>query len=287
MPKKRVLSVMIMAVLLVFLLCGCSSLLEKMEDADVRADTQQVVEALLANDTDSVDMLFSPIVSEDGYKENLAEACALLPDTDVYTLTLLSTRITPTGFSPITDERERIVSAVYELAAADTLYIVSVEQDTHWDVFSYFSVTPYEQTDYYSYGDLTNMVGADTLQWALLLSNLLWIAFVVILLIDCCRHKTRWKVLWILLILFGMGLFYLSRFPTSFNIGVNIGSFATYTALIRYGSGGSQLRLLFPIGAVVYLCLRKRLHRPKPTPPPFAAAPFQQPPLESTNQTKS
>jgi len=227
---------------------------------------------MLANDPASAEHLFSPAIAPESISQMFAQAQTYLPAASDYELTLRSIRSTA-NFNGSGDS-QKTVAAVYDLTIADVRFIVEVEQ--YEGTFQYFWITPFEQTGYYTYGDLTSMGNATPLQWLFLLSNLVWIILTVILLIDCCRHKTRQKVLWILILLFGMAGFYLSSTPTSSTIGFNIGALA-YSALIYSGNGGILLRVLFPVGGIIYLCLRKRLHRPKPIPQPYPQMP-QTPP---------
>ena len=269
---KRLL-VFFIVLSLILSLCGCSALLERADDPQVRANTKTVLDAMLTNDLQAALHLFSPAIPTQDVAQLFIRAQTYLPSTDDYELTLLNIRST-TNFNGSGDS-SKTIAAVYELTFAEQRFITEVEQ--YEGTFQYFWITPYEETDYYSYGGINNMDGATPLQWVLLLSNLLWIALTVILLIDCCRHKTRQKLLWILLLLFGMVAFYLNSSASSSQIGFTFGSFAAYTALIRYGSGAMSLRVLFPVTAIIYLCLRKRLHRPKPVPQPYPQMP-QTPP---------
>ena len=97
------------------------------------------------------------------------------------------------------------------------------------------------------------------LQWIVLLSNLLSLGLTVFAIVDCCRHKINKKVLWVLFLLLGFVSLEFSAYATGVRLNVHLGWIMGYSALIRYGSGAASLRLMFSIGAIVYLICRKSL----------------------------
>jgi hypothetical protein len=94
------------------------------------------------------------------------------------------------------------------------------------------------------------------LQWVVLLLGILEIAFVIWMLIDCCCRKIRLKAMWIVIILLGALAFSIKLGPAGMNFNFNLGGILSYTALILYGSGTTALRIMLPIGALVYLFCR-------------------------------
>ena len=69
--------------------------------------------------------------------------------------------------------------------------------------------------------------------------------------------KKKW--LWLLLIALGYMIFSLIVTQEQFRVGMNVGAILNYTSLIRYSTGGFTLRLMIPVGAIVYLICRKTL----------------------------
>lgn len=48
------------------------------------------------------------------------------------------------------------------------------------------------------------------------------------------------------------------------NFRFNVGIYLAVSSLLRYGDGSHQLQLVIPLGAILYVCLRKRLERTVP-----------------------
>ena len=122
-----------------------------------------------------------------------------------------------------------------------------------------FYLTPYEKTDYYFTGTLNNLKDATGAQWGFLLLNVIAIGFTVFALVDCSRQKIKKKALWILLLLLGFISLGATISSTSFRLNFNVGWITAYSALIRYGSGTVMLRLMLPVGTIIYFAMRRSL----------------------------
>lgn len=109
-------------------------------------------------------------------------------------------------------------------------------------------------------GTIENMNNASAVQWILFAIAILETLFVIALLIDCYDHNFPKRILWMFIIVLGM---------VSRNILINDGNFVlipgigfilSHTAYITHESGLIQIRILIPVGAILYLALRKQLH---------------------------
>ena len=85
------------------------------------------------------------------------------------------------------------------------------------------------------------------------------IGFTVFALVDCSRQKIKKKALWILLLLLGFISLGATISSTSFRLNFNVGWITAYSALIRYGSGTVMLRLMLPVGTIIYFAMRRSL----------------------------
>jgi len=93
---------------------------------------------------------------------------------------------------------------------------------------------------------------------AVIVVSILEIAFVIWMFIDCLRRKVKVKVLWAILIFFGisvtLSLGDYSGIKFSFGIMLQTGSVAADPALLSVVT-----KIVVPVGAIVYFFLRKKL----------------------------
>lgn len=81
--------------------------------------------------------------------------------------------------------------------------------------------------------------------------------FMLLMLVDCLRRKMRYKVLWVILILCGIGVTvaFGENFATEYFAGLMI---ETSSITPDPGTLTVSVRLMIPVGAVLYLWLRNR-----------------------------
>jgi len=114
-----------------------------------------------------------------------------------------------------------------------------------------------------------------------LVLSLLAIAFAIWMIVDCARSKIRYKVLWILLILAAVSISvtYGEMPGLEWSLGLALG-FSSITAIPIQLS--VCVKLVLPVGAIVYFCLRNHLKRksmsPYPPTPPYGQPPYGQMP---------
>ena len=83
------------------------------------------------------------------------------------------------------------------------------------------------------------------------------IAFTVWMLVDCLRRKMKYKVLWAIIIFFGIA-FTVTVGETS-NLSFNMGLFFQTSSIDADPALVSVVtKLVIPVGAILYLCLRKK-----------------------------
>ena len=229
--------------------------MEKFENEEIRQTTETMLDALIANDFQAAYSLVKELCTEADFQPAFAQMRSLLSKADAYHLRLLSiyanTQIT-------NGQKINSYSAVYEMTAGEERVIIDIRMDDQIGLSSFY-LTPYEKTDYYSTGTLNNMENANAVQWAFLLLNVVAIGFTVFALVDCCRHKIKKKVLWIVFLIFGFFTVGLTVSATAMRLNFNLGWITAYCAFIRYGSGAAVIRLMLPVSAIVYFCSRRSL----------------------------
>lgn len=254
--KKQNLMAVCAIILTMALLCGgCAAGLQSMENTEVRQSTEAMLDALIADDFQTAYSLVSRLCTEEEFKPIFAQMQELFRSADTYELSLLSihTNSTISG-----GQKSSSVSSVYELTTKSEKLIVSVRIDDQTGMNSFY-LTPYEYTDYYYTGTLENMKGTTGLQWGVLLLNVVVLGLVVFALVDCCRQKIRNKVLWILLLVLGFVTVGTTVSATGFRLNFHVGWITAYSALIRYGTGAVTVRLMLPVGAIIYFAKRRSL----------------------------
>lgn len=261
---KRILAIAIIMLLLLSV-SGCDSkdewetarqlglkLENKVDDAQVRENTERMLSYILADDFENAHTMVCTVVTREDFRQPYADIRAVLQNVTEYELLASGrTNNVTNGVSSVTI-RYMLTSGEERIFVESTCTEGSIGL-TGFHVNAYNPVT---QT-----GTLTSMKEANGIQWVFLVIGLLEAGFMVWMFVDCCRSKIRRKWLWLALTLLGAiavsftvdgGLSY------RYNIGL---FFNLHTALIRYSSGGFTLRLMFPVGAVIYLILKKKLLR--------------------------
>ena len=95
------------------------------------------------------------------------------------------------------------------------------------------------------------------LQAIVLVFSLLCMAFTIWMFVDCLRRKMKYKVIWAILTVFGIALNLTvgETFSFSFNIGLFV---QMSTVQVDPGLVAVVTKLVIPVGAILYLCLRKK-----------------------------
>ena len=95
------------------------------------------------------------------------------------------------------------------------------------------------------------------LQAIVLVFSLLCMAFTIWMFVDCLRRKMKYKFVWALLTVFGIALNLTvgETFSFTFNIGLFV---QMSTVQVDPGLVAVVTKLVIPVGAILYLCLRKK-----------------------------
>ena len=263
MKNYQKLGCLLLAMLMLLVLAGCGAkdeweaaakMADKLgnlaEDTQLRADTEKLLNALIADDYQSAWGAICQEMDEAEFRNVYGEIQPLLNGVTQYELI-------PSNINKAVRNGVAFVSVRYMMTAGQRRVFVDVSRTE-----GYQGLTAFRLTDYIpvvTTGTLGNMQGADGIQWVLLIIGLLEWVFTICAFVDCCRHKVRRKWLWLLLVALGQVQISLLLTPTQMQTGIRAGIYLTYTNLTRYSTGGFLLLVMIPVGAVVYLCIRKKL----------------------------
>lgn len=256
---KKSIKLILLVVSLLILLASCAGIDEILDDDEIRGYTEAMLDALISNDYNTAYGLVADTCTEQQFKAFYNQARAALQGAQDYKLTCIGYNNTTTVKN---GKQIKRVDAEYKFVSGDLEYVVTVSTLTGYKKLAGFHITPVENSDLYSTGTLGNMAGASALQWAVLLLNLVVIAVTVIAIVDCARRRIKKKALWIIIILLVSFLVSRTQTANSFDLYFNftLGLF-NYSAYIIYGSGKTIMRIIIPLGAIIYFCARKTLER--------------------------
>lgn len=258
---KKMKSLLVLSVIFAVLvsLASCTELHESLDNEDIRADTEAMIDSILENDLDSAYTLISDVCSKQEFASIFSQIREIIGNESEYKLSPI--RI---YYNTSVNDGQKVesVSATYKMECGEKDYIIDVKSDSLHKELAMFYLTPYENSAYYQTGAVNSMREANIVQWILLLSNLISIAVCIWALIDCSRRSIKKKWLIITMIILGFMSIGASIASGSIRFNWSFLSFGKYTALILYGNGALDLRLMLPAGAILYFIIRKRLTKP-------------------------
>ena len=237
---KVFFSVVMILTLSLLAFSGCADLAEG--SGELKELTVGLLDALDAGD---VDKAYSYLAPEACTKENFKSFAAEVADIfegDGYEL-----KQTYIGIN--TKNGVTVKVAEFMLITERGEFHLAV--NTHSECaggLSSFHITPMEELQTKS-GVATTVFG---------IISVLEIAFIIVMLVDCCRHKMKAKVLWILMIIL-LSFSIIIESGSGFKLNFNFSSLLGFTTFTLYGSGAYVLRLMIPVGALIYLFSRKKL----------------------------
>ena len=248
---KKGVCLMLAVFLCLALLSGCAGVTIQ-DDPSIRANVDVFLDAILAEDKDAAYGALCKEIGPEEFRTAYTEIRECLKDVDTYELT-------PIQYNYTAKNGTESIYLTYHMVTNDGAFLVSAASAEGYEGLVTLYVTPEEKTALTYTGTPGHMQGANTLQWTVLVIGFLSWAFVLWMCVDCCRRKIKRKILWVLLILLAGVIVTLSISGTGVNLRFNIGIYLQISALMRYGNGATQLSLVIPVGAVIYLFNRKKL----------------------------
>ena len=220
------------------------------EDPQLRADTEKLLDALIADDYETALGALYEGISEGDFRQMYTGLQPHLAGITHYEL--IASSINKTVKNGVASTNVR-----YMMTAGELRLLVDVARVEGYEGLTAFYVNEYQPVE--TTGTLGSMQGADAAQWGFLVFGMLEIVFTILVFVDCCRHKMKKKWLWLLLIALGYVILSIVAVPEQFRINFNVGGFLSYTSLIYYSTGGATCQIVIPAGAIAYLCVRKSL----------------------------
>lgn len=261
--KNRKTAICLLLVFLLLLTTGCSAqdeweaaekaaglLSGVTEDPQLRADTEKLLDAMIADDYAAAWDAVCEEIDAAQFRRLYVEVQPHLTQIENYELV-------PSSINKTVRDGVSTISVRYMMTAGDLRLFVDVARVEGYEGLTGFRLNEYVPVT--TTGTLGNMHGANVLQWVFLVVGMLELVFVICVFVDCCRHKMKKKWLWLLIVALGYMTFKLTATPEKLHLGVNVGILLQYTSLIRYSTGGFMLRIMMPVGAIIYLICRKTL----------------------------
>ncbi len=269
--KKNLFKFLVCVFALVLLLSSCAG--DMFDDDEIRGYTVTMLDAIIADDYDTAYETISDACTEQEFAAFYNQARAAFEGVKNYELICIGYNRT---ININNGEQVIRTDAEYKFESGNIKYVITVATLTGYKNLAGFHILSIEQTDLYYTGTLDNMVGATPFQWVMLLLNLVVVAVTVWAIVDCARRNIKKKALWIVIIVLGMLIVGQTTAGNASQLDFYLGLFS-YSAFIVYGSGKTVLRLLIPVGAIVYLAMRKTLEKQAndsetPLTPPYMQA---------------
>jgi hypothetical protein len=146
----------------------------------------------------------------------------------------------------------------YNIETSVERYVVSANlvetSEGVWEIYG-FNVTRAEELK--GNGAIINFDDIDVVQLMLLIYSAACIALIITSIVLCAKAKIRLKALWIIIILCQAGLT-LTRTAYSVSYSWQF-IIVTISNLRKFINGDTILTVLVPLGAILFLCLRKNL----------------------------
>ncbi len=247
---KLLLFLLLFAMTLSLVSC---SLLETERGNEIKAQCEDMVDAILANDRDAAYDLLVDITDKTQFQSVFPSLCAYVSGVETY-------KLVQKGWYARVNNGVSSYEATFEMKTnKETYYVTGVEMEGHEGLY-HFSITLASESEFVFTGTLTTLEGANLAQWGMIVFSVACIVFMLIMLIDCCKRKIKYKPLWIILILLGAVVFTVKASGNQLNFNFSIALLLfSYSYLQIFASGASVFRLVLPIGAILYLIFRKKL----------------------------
>ena len=243
----KILSVLLI-IFAVFSISSCQ------QNDNLKEKTEVMLDALIENNFNEAFNLVSGITTKDDFHPIYSQIRDYISGVEEYELTQI-------GVNARTQNGITIMRTTYLMTTNSKTYIVETQARSDIEGLYGFNILESQISgNGVQCGTVTSMKGANTTQWIFLIIGFLEIAFVIAVFIDALRQKIDKKVVWLALILLGTAAITINSNANgvSFNLSAII-SLVNNTALIKYATGATSIRIMIPIAAIVYLIKRKQL----------------------------
>lgn len=243
LQRIRKLSLLVCLLTVLTLLSGCMA--EEVE-ASIQANCKRVMDAMIAKDPDAA----YDVMKNAGTRE---EFDAFYMQVISYFDGVGSYELQQTGWETTVTNGETVYTVTFaaELSNGRT-YILTCSERPGLEGLTGFFLEDSEQ-------NLINNVPV-WIRILLVVLSLAIMGFSVWMIVDCVKRKPDGKVLWIILMLCTVTLSL--TVSDGFHLQYSVGLILSFWK-IGVGENGMFIDIVFPVGAVVYFFLRKRLPNKK------------------------
>lgn len=240
---KRFVAVILMLILAVSLLSACDPV---KDSAESRALCEEMLNNVLANDHDAAYAMMEDACTVGEFDPVWNEMRQVMSGSSSYELK-------QTGYYYQLADGVTQTSVSFE-AVTDDGKVMQIQIVTAEGIEGIAGLHFLDSTEFVKETSFVKIVNI-----VFIVISVLLLAFVIWMLVDCCRRKIGYKVLWILLILAGVSF---SLSVGGGGVNVNFGLFLMFpswgmTALRTAETVTTKISL--PVGAIVYFFLRKRI----------------------------
>lgn len=223
---------------------------------------------VVANDFDAAYDMIKNACTEEAFSEYWRSIRSVADGAKTYTIEQVGWNINAAdGFASRTTVHQ---------VKFDNERIIFLELMTHEEIEGIANLYFRDITDF-----LARTAYVSVVRIVLIPVSLLMIAFVIWMFVDCLRRKVKWKVLWAILMFFGVALTFTFGEAPGLNFGIGL-MLQTSSMWAEPGILSVKLRLVIPVGAIVYFFLRKQLTLiPAETPMQVIDAPVVDVPAET------
>lgn len=240
--KSRLPALTLVLLLLLFSLTACQA------DGDVGDNielSEQFMAHVMADDYDAAFAMVKATVSDEDFRTYWEGIQAAIEGTETYEMESIGRTVTTSR-----DITTRVTEFEITTDTGRTVYLKTVTR------------TDYEGIAGIQFIDVTDTVESSaaylpTVTVILYILSGISICFVALMFVDCLRRKMKYKVVWVLIILFSMSMAisWGGNAGVSFSMGL---SFVPFTIGAVLSRNAVVMVLNIPVGAISYLCLRKK-----------------------------
>ncbi|MBR4080515.1 MAG: hypothetical protein IKK21_01865 [Clostridia bacterium] len=260
--KKTLIALLLLLTCLCLTGCGLKEQLvgavmdvvaQKAEESGTAALARQFVDGILAHDADQVASALTPEIPRESIETALEELAALLPaDAAGYTLT-------PTSWNVQTNNGETRETFQFLLTIGEHTFLLETLRLSGYERLANVHMQEIDPAAVTSGGTSAPAFSA----WTIVSLVLTIAVFAVIIwaFVDALRRPLNRRWLWLLVIILGNLLLVFTAANGQVRLNCNLGLHLS-AAQIAVGDGGFGLKAMLPVGAVIYLTIRKKLQKP-------------------------
>lgn len=245
--KKYIICFLLLAVVLS--LAGCAKVLETEKGTEIKIYCEEIVEAILHNDPNTAVQAFADGVNEEEISKFVSRTKEYIGPVSTYSLT-------QKGWRTGTNNGSSYYEATFEMVSDNGTFYITGTTAEGYDRLYNFNIVSAEESGLVFTGTLSTLAGANGMQWGVLALAAVFAVFMILMFIDCCKNKIRYKGLWLVLILCGAFVINISDSNIGFRFAVML---MQYSHLKIYPTGVYELNLVLPLGAILYAVFRKGL----------------------------